>query len=149
MRARREMHGLSWVNGKRTPLHILWLAIRNRCNNPKTPDYKYYGGRGIYVCDRWSQFRKFVEDVGPHPGRGWTLDRIDNNWHYEPGNVRWATRQVQARNRNYCVLTKVEADYIRQLYGNGKRGWRQIDLARKFGVTQAHISAVIRGVVWA
>lgn len=151
VRARFERHGMAFdTNGKRTPLHRLWLGIRNRCNNPRTPDYKYYGGRGIQVCDRWSWFRYFVADVGPHPGPGWTLDRIDNNWHYEPGNVQWATRQTQARNRNYCKLTKIEADQIRKLYAGGPRhgGVRQVDLAKQFGVTQTSISQIIRGAVW-
>jgi hypothetical protein len=132
--------------GQRTPLHRLWLAIRNRCNNPKTPDFKYYGGRGIRVCARWDRFVDFVEDVGPHPGSGWTLDRKDNDGDYEPGNVRWATRLTQARNRNYCKLNEDDAEKIRKLYSEGIV---QTELAIMFSVHQTHISAIIRRKLWA
>ena len=145
-RAPRENHGLSRVNGKRTPLHTLWLAIRNRCNNPKTPDYRYYGGRGIRVCGRWDRFVNFIDDVGPHPGKGWTLDRIDNDGGYEPSNVRWATRQTQARNRNYCVLDEADAALIRKLYMSTHRS--QEDIAKQFRITQSHVSAVVGGRAW-
>lgn len=155
LRAKRQNHKLSYdENGKRTQLHTLWLAIRNRCNNPKGQDYKYYGGRGIRVCDRWDRYVLFVEDVGPHPGPGWTLDRIDGDKDYEPGNVRWATRETQARNRNYCTLTEADAAKVRELYGPYKRydrartGPTQAELARMFGVTQGLISAILRGDAW-
>lgn len=138
------------------PLHRLWLAIKNRCNNTRTPDYKYYGGRGIEVCDRWDSYAIFVADVGPHPGPGWTLDRIDNDGDYEPDNVRWATRKTQGRNRNYCKVDMETAEQIRQAYGapasgRGSKapgGVKQSDLAKQFGVSQAAISQVLRGVVW-
>lgn len=144
--AHRERHGMSFVDGRRTRLHYLWINMRNKCINPRHPDYRYYGERGIEVCDRWELYRLFAADVGPHPGPGWTLDRIDNDGHYEPGNVRWASRQTQARNRNYCKLTKIKADEIRNLYVN--HHIRQVDLAKQFGVTQGLISQIIRGVAW-
>lgn len=132
---------------RKTALYRLWLNIRNRCNNRRTGDYKYYGARGVKVCPSWDSYEQFVSDVGPHPGNGLTLDRIDASGNYEPNNVRWATRQTQARNRNYCKLSLSEADTIRREYSTGK--FRQIDLAKKFGVTQTLISKIIRGVVWA
>jgi len=152
--AKRELHGMSFVNGERTPLHRLWLNIRNRCHNPNNPNYKYYGGRGIKVCRRWDRFVNFAADVGDHPGKGWTLDRIDNNRDYKPSNVRWATRKTQGRNRNYCVLNAATAAEIRVRYGPYMRGRRrraalsQEALAREYGVSQVMISKVIRGVAW-
>jgi Helix-turn-helix len=146
MRAIREMHGLSHTNGKRTPEHRLWLNIRNKCNNPNTPDYKYYGARGITVCARWDRFSDFLADVGFRPSPELTLDRIETDGNYEPGNVRWATRQTQARNRNYCVLDETKAAEIREHYRSG--GVTQRELAEQYGVAQAHISQVVRGIAW-
>ena len=129
------------------PLYMAWLNLRNRCNNTRAQDYKYYGGRGICCYWGWDDFDLFARHVGPHPGRGWTLDRINTNGHYTPFNVRWATRQDQARNRpDYNKLTKQLADQIRLEYIPGKV--RQVDLAAKYGVNQAHVSAVIRGAIW-
>lgn len=141
-------------DGKRNPLHRLWLAIRNRCNNPRTPDYKHYGARGIEVCDRWDSFAIFVADVGPHPGAGWTLDRIDNDGDYEPDNVRWATRKTQSRNRGYVVVGEATARAIRKAYGPYRSGARapkgvsQEQLAQQYGVSQATVSQILRGVIW-
>lgn len=130
----------------KSKLYRLWITIRNRCNNPNASDFKYYGGRGIRVCQRWGSYKTFAADVGPHPGRGLTLDRKNTNGHYSPTNVRWATRRTQSRNRPYCRLTKKKADAIRRRYLPGVT--RQVDLAAQFGVSQGLISKVVRGEVW-
>jgi hypothetical protein len=72
--------------------------MRCRCRNPNQARFADYGGRGITVCERWRDFAAFVADVGMPPGPGYSLDRIDNDGNYEPGNVRWATSKEQARN---------------------------------------------------
>lgn len=70
-----------------------------RCHNPNHAAFAYYGARGINVCDRWrNSVEAFIAEVGPRP-LGLTLDRIDNDGNYEPGNVRWATKSQQQRNR--------------------------------------------------
>lgn len=88
------------VNGKNapTPTYVSWFHARARCNNPRIREWKNYGGRGIRMCDRWLKFENFLADMGLRPP-GTTLDRIDNDRGYEPGNCRWATWDVQAVNR--------------------------------------------------
>lgn len=83
----------------REKVYRAWQGMRARCNNKNNLQYKDWGGRGIRVCERWSSFEVFLRDVGYPPSSQHTLDRIDNDGHYEPGNVRWATRAQQSRNR--------------------------------------------------
>lgn len=84
--------------GKGTPLYSLWCGMKNRCENKTNHAYKYYGGRGISVCDRWQDFSNFRRDMGDRPS-GLTLDRINNDGNYEPSNCRWATATEQSNNR--------------------------------------------------
>jgi hypothetical protein len=82
-----------------------WKRMLRRCRSPNDISFPNYGGRGILVCDRWRSFENFLADVGERPS-GTFLGRIDNNGHYEPGNVRWETRLQQNRNkRTNRVLT--------------------------------------------
>jgi len=69
-----------------------------RCENPRFINYRKYGARGVRVCERWHEFKSFLDDMGPRPP-GTTLDRRDGNRHYEPGNCRWATPLTQRHNR--------------------------------------------------
>lgn len=82
-----------------------WYEMRKRCLNPRLKCFKNYGGRGISVCARWLRsFDDFLADVGLRPGPQYSVDRIDNNRGYEPGNVRWATRTQQCRNKRTNVV---------------------------------------------
>ena len=81
-----------------SPTYRTWLGMRNRCRNPRSGQYAYYGGRGIAVCDRWNVFENFLSDMGERPA-GRSIDRIDVNGNYEPSNCRWATASEQRRNQ--------------------------------------------------
>ena len=81
-----------------TPTYFVWAQMLQRCNNPKSPVYEYYGGRGIKVCRRWHDYSAFLQDMGNAP-LGLTLERKINSGHYCKRNCCWATRKVQANNR--------------------------------------------------
>lgn len=92
-------HGMARSAGPH-PLFWVWNSMQQRCHNPRNKSFKHYGGRGIEVCARWrASFADFLADVGLRPARGMSLDRINNDGNYEPGNVRWATAVQQANNR--------------------------------------------------
>lgn len=81
-----------------------WGALVQRCTNPRSASYGNYGGRGITVCSRWRDFSNFVADMGERPSRLHSIDRLDNNGNYEPGNCRWATRKEQQRNLRATMM---------------------------------------------
>lgn len=93
-----KTHGESWSN--RTPEYMAWQSMIKRCHSQNFHGYENWGGRGIIVCERWrNSFEEFLEDVGRRPSSGHSLDRINNNSNYEPGNVRWTDWGTQANNR--------------------------------------------------
>lgn len=105
-----------------TPSYLSWAAMKSRCYNKKTKAYKYYGGRGIKVCDRWlSSFENFLEDMGERP-KNMILERINNNKGYYKNNCKWATWEEQANNRrgnkiiNYNGLSLTLPQWARKLH---------------------------------
>lgn len=83
-----------------TPEYVAWRSMKARCLIPSSSSFHKYGARGIRVAPEWvDDFAAFVAHVGRRPGPGYSLERKDNEGHYEPGNVRWATSKEQARNR--------------------------------------------------
>jgi hypothetical protein len=82
------------------PLYHVWSSMRQRCSNPKNKRFDRYGARGINVCERWSRFENFQEDMAAGYRPGLQLDRINNNGDYEPSNVRWVTQKEQQNNKS-------------------------------------------------
>lgn len=134
--------GCSEKNKRRSGLsetseYRCYMGMIARCERPQTARYSRYGARGIRVCDAWRQsFQKFLSDVGPRPTMAHSLDRINNDGNYEPGNVRWATRKEQMRNTcdNRLIevgtlrVTLIEASELvgihpNTLWGRLNNGW--------------------------
>jgi hypothetical protein len=90
----RYKHGLS-----KKPEYWVWVAMIRRCRYPPHPVYPHYGGRGITVCEAWSDVKTFYSDMGPRPTPKHWLERIDNDGNYEPGNCKWATIEEQCQNK--------------------------------------------------
>jgi hypothetical protein len=117
-----------------------WLSMKARCSNPKDVNFKRYGGRGIKVCERWMDFRNFLQDMGERPGREYSLGRLDNDGNYEPGNCRWATRRQQTNNTSsnrlvryhgethtiteWCEILGMDEELVRSRV---KLGWSFVD----------------------
>ena len=92
---------------RRSRLYTIWCNMKARCDNPKHPAFRNYGGRGITYAPEWATFEGFAAGVGAPPSALHTLDRIDNESGYAPGNIRWATRGVQARNLRQNVWVTI------------------------------------------
>jgi hypothetical protein len=146
---RREVSGQQFTihghtkGGRTSPEHVAWQNMRNRCYDSSNKSFDGYGGRGITVCDRWNpsnggSFENFLSDMGKRPGKGFSVDRIDNDNSYGPDNCRWADRKTQARNtrRNVFVnykgqkMTKAEAMEVSGVAkytvdARIKRGWAE------------------------
>lgn len=131
------LHGHT-AKGKITPEWNAWHSMQERCMNPKNDSWKHYGGRGIRVCDRWQEsFNNFFIDVGPRPGNEFSLDRIDNEGHYEPGNVRWATKSEQRRNMRPRATCKNGHPFTPETtYFHPKGGRRDCKICR--AIVQRH-----------
>lgn len=100
-RAAHMTHGMS-----KHPAFAVWRSMRDRCRLPSHQAWKNYGGRGITVCAEWATFEGFWRDMGPTYQPGLTLDREDNEGHYDLANCRWATHKAQARNKRSNVFVK-------------------------------------------
>jgi len=114
---KKRIHG--HANPSRSRTYISWVSMIQRCTNPDSTNYKYWGGRGITVCERWKEFPSFLADMGLRPSNT-SLDRIDNNGNYEPKNCRWATSKQQNNN------TRDQQNLCRCKYCREREAWRDL-----------------------
>lgn len=115
---KRAIHGL--YGDKLRPSKV-WRSMILRCDNENCSGFKDYGGRGIKVCERWYSIVAFYEDMGPRPSVKHSIDRIDNDGNYEPGNCRWATQKEQALNKRTTKrltingITKTQCEWAEEV----------------------------------
>lgn len=148
----RQYHGFANWSAE----YNAWTNMKQRCYNVNHHHYKYYGERGIKVCERWrNSFTEFILDLGMKPGPEYSLGRIDNDGDYEPTNCRWETPEEQANNQRHidmkgeanrsAKLTNADVAEIRRRYSEGEY---QKDLAKAFGVVQQQISNIVTKLNW-
>lgn len=130
---RHLTHGLT-IGHDVPPEYDSWCAMKSRCSNAARVAYSRYGGRGISVCERWANsFPDFLADMGPRPSPDHSLDRIDNDGNYEPGNCRWATKKEQMRNTANTVRVSVRGEIV-----------ALIDACEQFGVRRSIVDSRLR-----
>jgi len=145
-------HALRWPKSDNPryadPTYASWTSMKTRCSNPNRRESDCYVGRGITMCARWDDYLAFLEDMGPRPP-GTSLDRIDVNGNYEPGNCRWADAVLQANNRRpqkryrpRGFLRRHEAAEIKRLLAEGHP---QKVIAERFGVSETSVSNINTG----
>lgn len=106
-------HGYARRGTSRSPEYHSWAGMQGRCHRETDKLFPYYGARGIRVADEWrgaGGFERFLAHIGPRPSKGFSVDRIDNNGHYEPGNVRWATRSEQMLNTRRARVVEMNGE---------------------------------------
>lgn len=141
LKANATTHGLS-----KTTTYRSWQNMRNRCSKPTDPHWHRYGGRGIRVCERWESFENFLADMGEKPpGHRISIDRIDNDGNYEPGNCRWATIHQQAQNKS---INKLDADVVANLRTGAKTTAEVAAIASACGVSLRYARRVRYGEAW-
>lgn len=143
----REMHTTHGATGTKT--FRIWLAMRQRCRDPNTKNYSRYGGRGIRVCERWeTSFEAFLEDMGERP-EGLTIDRVDNDGNYEPGNCRWATQKEQGSNtgkRLHIIIDGEDLNLGQAAQRIGKQASYLSGLVKRWGMTHQEIVDHFRSI---
>lgn len=129
----------------RSPEWNAWTEMKRRCLCPTNKAYRYYGGRGIKICDRWSVFENFLADMGRKTSSRHSLERNDVNGNYEPSNCRWATRTEQARNK---TTTKLNADIAAAIVELATEGISKIEISRRLNLNYSSVKAVVAGRQW-
>lgn len=145
---RSQKHDRAWESGiKALPEYNTWRAMKRRCTAIRSPDYRWYGARGIKICERWSNsFLDFFADMERKPSPNHSIDRIDNNGNYEPSNCKWSTAKEQCRNRRRRLGKLSEGDIVRviDLRNEGKAvKW----IGNLFNVSSAIVRRAIKNAL--
>ena len=139
-----EKHGMSG-----TPEYCAFIDAKKRCNNSSNKDYRHYGGRGIEF--RFGSFQEFICDIGARPSQEHSLDRINNDGHYEVGNVKWSMRSEQLRNRRSWTCKPVSREHGGKYYhvtspdGTQQQVHNMAAFCKQHGLDSSHMSKVITG----
>jgi hypothetical protein len=145
-RAASERHGHNRL-GRRTKEYRAWSHLIGRCTNPADAGWADYGGRGVTVCERWAaSFEAFLEDVGAAPSARHSIDRIEVNGHYEPGNCRWATAREQARNTRRAV--RLDGRPLRDVADDLKIPWHRVEQRLRRGASAAQAISPLTGAAY-
>ena len=126
-------HGHAKREGQ-TPEYRAWRHMRGRCLDSRDKRFRYYGGRGISICERWGSFESFLVDMGPRPSSKHSLDRVDGDGNYGPSNCRWADTKMQSRNRKFA--RKISCDGEERCLGE----WAEV-----VGIPYKTLHARVRG----
>ena len=135
-RCKKELPGLKHGMSKH-PDYWIWRGILTRCLNQNNESYKYYGERGIKICERWMDFSNFIKDMGERQDLSLSIDRINNDGDYEPRNCRWATLEEQNNNRRDTVLIEYNGETL------SLTQW-----ARKLGINKSTLKVRISRYGW-
>lgn len=141
------------IGGNPSGTHKSWVSMKARCDDAGSDNYHLYGGRGIRYCEEWSDFSVFLNDMGERPV-GFTLDRLDPNGNYEPGNCRWASPKQQALNKRESIYIDFNGFNvpIRELglaygvptttiYRRYKQGYKGVDLVTKKNMNERRVGS--------
>jgi hypothetical protein len=140
MGAANRIHGM-----KDSPTYARWQDAKKRCYSLQNKRFALYGGRGIVMCERWrNSFVAFLSDMGECPPKH-TLERLDNDKGYEPGNCVWATREQQAQNRR---CNKATPEIVRQIRSRSAEGESYAALARVFAMSHSNVKMIVSRATW-
>lgn len=137
-----ERHGMT-----ESAEYRIWCGVKRRCFNKNDASFRFYGARGITICDRWrDSFVAFYEDMGPRPSSKHSIDRIDSNGNYEPGNCRWATSSEQSRNMRSNRRVAVNGEFVCTVDAAKMLGLQRATITRRLMVGYDERSSTFPGL---